>query len=69
MSSKIETSTQPGTPTPISPYGHVAEVGQVITIGGPAGVDPATGQFAGAKVGAQARQISRRWARAGLRAR
>jgi 2-iminobutanoate/2-iminopropanoate deaminase len=53
----VETLTPPGTPTPIGPYNHVAKVGPFITIGGTAGVDPATGQLAGPDVGAQTRQI------------
>jgi 2-iminobutanoate/2-iminopropanoate deaminase len=54
---KVETSTPPNTPTPIGPYSHVARVGQFITIGGTAGVDPATGQLAGPDVGSQAARI------------
>jgi 2-iminobutanoate/2-iminopropanoate deaminase len=54
---KVETSTPPNTPTPIGPYSHVAKVGQFITIGGTAGVNPATGQLAGSDVYAQTRQI------------
>lgn len=42
---------------PIGPYNHIAKVGQFITIGGTAGVDPATGQLAGADVYAQTTQI------------
>ena len=57
MAAKVETSTPPNTPIPIGPYNHIAKVGQFITIGGTAGVDPATGQLAGADVGAQTRQI------------
>jgi 2-iminobutanoate/2-iminopropanoate deaminase len=53
----VETSTPPNTPTPIGPYSHVAKVGSLITIGGVAGVDPATGQLAGADVAAQTRAI------------
>ena len=53
----VETSTPPGTPTPIGPYHHVARVGSSITIGGTAGFDPATGQLAGPDVGPQTRQI------------
>ena len=53
----VETSTPPNTPTPIGPYNHIARVGQFITIGGTAGVDPATGELAGEDVGSQARQI------------
>jgi 2-iminobutanoate/2-iminopropanoate deaminase len=53
----VETTTPPGTPTPIGPYNHVAKVDRFITIGGTAGVDPATGRLAGPDVGSQARQI------------
>jgi len=53
----IETSTPPNTPTPIGPYSHVAKVGQTITIGGTAGIDPATGELAGPDIGSQTRQI------------
>jgi 2-iminobutanoate/2-iminopropanoate deaminase len=53
----VETLTPAGTPTPIGPYNHVAKVGPFITVGGTAGVDPATGQLAGPDVGAQTRQI------------
>jgi 2-iminobutanoate/2-iminopropanoate deaminase len=54
---KVETSTPPNTPTPIGPYNHVAKAGQFISIGGTAGVNPATGQLAGPDVYAQTRQI------------
>jgi len=57
MSTKVETSTPPNTPIPIGPYSHVAKVGQFITIGGTAGVDPATGRLAGPDVHAQTKQI------------
>jgi len=57
MSPKVETSTPPNTPEPIGPYNHIAKVGQWITIGGTAGVNPASGQLAGADVYTQARQI------------
>jgi 2-iminobutanoate/2-iminopropanoate deaminase len=40
MSPVVETSTPPNTPTPIGPYNHIAKVGQFISIGGTAGVDP-----------------------------
>ena len=53
----VETSTPPNTPAPIGPYSHIARVGTFITIGGTAGVDPATGQLAGPDVGSQTRQI------------
>ena len=53
----VETSTPPNTPTPIGPYNNIAKVVPFITIGGTAGVDPATGQLAGADVYSQAKQI------------
>ena len=53
----VETTTPPGTPTPIGPYSHVAVVDRFITIGGTAGFDPATGELAGPGVGAQAGRI------------
>ena len=57
MSSRVETSTPPNTPTPIGPYNHIAKVGQFISVGGTAGVDPATGQLAGGDVYSQTKQI------------
>ena len=57
MTNTVETFTPPNTPTPIGPYNHIAKVGQFISIGGTAGVDPTTGQLAGADVYSQARQI------------
>src|SRR5262245_24481019 len=57
MPSKVETSTPPHTPTPIGPYNHIAKVGPFITIGGTAGVDPATGELAGPDVYVQTKQI------------
>jgi 2-iminobutanoate/2-iminopropanoate deaminase len=53
----VETSTPPNTPTPIGPYSHIAQVGTFITIGGTAGVDPATGRLPGEDVASQTRQI------------
>jgi 2-iminobutanoate/2-iminopropanoate deaminase len=53
----VETSTPPGTPTPIGPYSHIAKVGHSITIGGTAGFDPATGELVGSDVGAQVARI------------
>ncbi len=55
--SQVSTSTPPGTPWPIGPYSHISKVGQWITIGGTAGVDPATGELAGPDVASQTRQI------------
>lgn len=57
MPHAIETFTPKNTPKPIGPYSHVAKVGQFITIGGTAGVDPATDELAGPGVYAQTRQI------------
>ncbi len=57
MSPQVETSTPPNTPTPIGPYSHIAKVGSMITIGGTAGVNPATGQLAGTDAYSQTKQI------------
>jgi 2-iminobutanoate/2-iminopropanoate deaminase len=54
---KVETTTPANTPPPIGPYSHIAKVGDSITIGGTAGVNPATGQLAGPDVQAQTLQI------------
>jgi 2-iminobutanoate/2-iminopropanoate deaminase len=59
---QVETSTPSGTPTPIGPYNHIAKAGPFISIGGTAGVDPATGQLAGPDVASQTRQILRSFA-------
>ncbi len=57
MSPRVKTSTPPNTPEPIGPYNHIARVGQWISIGGTAGVNPATGQLAGPDVRSQTKQI------------
>ncbi|MGE5257319.1 MAG: RidA family protein [Hyphomicrobiales bacterium] len=57
MAYTVETSTPPGTPTPIGPYNHIARVGPFVSIGGTAGVNPATGRLAGPDIYSQARQI------------
>jgi 2-iminobutanoate/2-iminopropanoate deaminase len=57
MSPQVETSTPLNTPIPIGPYNHIAKVGQFISIGGTAGVNPSTGQLAGSDVYAQTKQI------------
>src|SRR5262245_3881895 len=57
MPPAVETSTPPGTPTPIGPYNHIAKVGTFITIGGTAGFDPATGALAGPDVASQTLRI------------
>ncbi len=53
----VRTSTPPNTPTPIGPYSHIARVDRLITIGGTAGIDPATGELAGRDVESQTAQI------------
>ncbi len=57
MSLKVELYTPANTMTPVGPYSHVANVGQFITIGATAGVDPATGDLAGPDIGSQTKQI------------
>jgi 2-iminobutanoate/2-iminopropanoate deaminase len=57
MSSKVEFFTPTNTMTPVGPYSHIAKVGQFITIGATAGVDPATGDLAGPDIGSQTKQI------------
>jgi 2-iminobutanoate/2-iminopropanoate deaminase len=57
MTNTVETSTPANTPTPIGPYNHIAKVGQFISIGGTAGVNPATEQLAGPDVYSQTKQI------------
>jgi len=57
MSSIVETYTPKNTPTPIGPYNHIAKVGQFITIGGVAGINPKTGELAGPDVFSQTEQI------------
>lgn len=57
MTNRVETSTPENTPTPIGPYSHIARVDKFITIGGTAGVNPATGQLAGPDVYSQTKQI------------
>jgi 2-iminobutanoate/2-iminopropanoate deaminase len=44
---------------PIGPYSHIAKAGSFIAISGTAGVDPATGEFAGPDAYSQAGQILR----------
>lgn len=57
MSPLVETFTPHNTPVPIGPYNHIAKVGPFITIGGTAGVNPATGQLAGTDIASQTKQI------------
>ncbi len=57
MTNIVETSTPANTPMPIGHYNHIAKVGPFISIGGTAGVNPATGQLAGSEVYSQTKQI------------
>jgi len=57
MTNTVETSTPANTPTPIGPYNHIAKVDNFITIGGTAGVNPASGQLAGSDIYEQTKQI------------
>jgi 2-iminobutanoate/2-iminopropanoate deaminase len=57
MASRVKTFTPANTPAPIGPYNHIAKVGQFITIGGTAGVNPATGELAGPDISSQTAQI------------
>ena len=57
MCPSVDLSTPPDTMQPIGPYSHIAKVGTFITIGGVAGVDPKTGELAGADIASQTRQI------------
>lgn len=54
---EVESATPANTPIPIGPYNHIAKVGNLITIGGTAGVDPMTGALAGDDVASQTSQI------------
>jgi len=56
---KVETFTPANVMKPIGPYSHIAKAGFFIAISGTAGVDPATGTFAGPDAYSQARQILR----------
>jgi len=54
---RVQTSTPANTPPPIGPYNHIAKVGEFITIGGTAGVNPATAKLAGPDAYSQTKQI------------
>jgi len=54
---KVETFTPANVMKPIGPYSHIAKAGSFIAISGTAGVDAATGDFAGPDAYSQARQI------------
>lgn len=57
MGQKVQTSTPPNTMTPVGPYSHIAKVGDWISIGGTAGINPATGELAGPDIASQTIQI------------
>ena len=57
MSSKVEYSTPANTMAPIGPYSHIAKVGQFVTIGATAGVNPKTNELVGPDVASQTKQI------------
>ncbi len=57
MPGKVETSTPAGTMSPVGPYNHIAKVGQFITIGGTAGVNPTIGELAGPDIASQTLRI------------
>jgi 2-iminobutanoate/2-iminopropanoate deaminase len=54
---KVATFTPANVMKPIGPYSHIAKAGSFIAISATAGVDPATGDFAGPDAYSQARQI------------
>jgi len=56
MSDIVEYSTPPNTMEPVGPYSHIAKVGDFITIGAVAGVDPATGRLVGPDITSQTLQ-------------
>lgn len=57
MNLPVETFTPPNTMKPIGPYSHIAKVGPFVSIGGIAGINPATGQLAGPDAYSQTEQI------------
>jgi len=57
MSPRVEWLTPAATMTPVGPYSHIAKVGQFITIGATAGVDPENGDVVGPSVASQTSQI------------
>ncbi len=57
MTKQIETTTPVGVMTPIGPYSHLARYGDLVMIGGIAGVDPASNELVGPDIGSQTQQI------------
>jgi 2-iminobutanoate/2-iminopropanoate deaminase len=56
-SRKVESFTPPNTMAPIGPYSHIARAGDFIAISATAGVDPSSGELAGADIASQTTQI------------
>lgn len=54
---KLELITPKNAPKPIGPYNHICKTGNLISIGGLAGVDPNTGHLAGDTAYIQTKQI------------
>ena len=57
MAKTVKSAPPTNTSQPIGPYHYIAKVGQFISIGGTAGVNPASGQLAGSDVYWLAEQI------------
>jgi len=57
MISKVETTTPPGTMTPIGPYSQIAKAGHHIAIDGTVGIDPKIGGLTGPDIDSQTKQI------------
>jgi 2-iminobutanoate/2-iminopropanoate deaminase len=54
---KVERFTPASVMKPLGPYSHMTKAGPFLTIGGVAGIDPATNRLAGPDVFTQASQI------------
>jgi len=54
---KLELYTPIGAPKPIGPYNHICKSGNLIVIGGVAGIDPVTATLAGDSIHIQTQQI------------
>ena len=53
----VETSTPVNFMSLVGPYSHIAKVGQFVTIGAIAGVNPQTGRLSGPEIASQTKQI------------
>jgi len=54
---KVERFTPANVMKPLGPYSHITKAGPFVSIGGVAGIDPATDRLAGPDVFTQARQL------------